>query len=449
MEVTEIAVDDIEVGERFRQEYDLSEDFLESIKEKGIVQAITIDQNMNLVCGGRRLAACKELEMVSIPALMRQTDGELDLRECEYIENAFRKDLTWTERNANVARIHALVVEKFGEKRGNIRRVTELVNRSSGGVVRCLQMHKEVSSYPILATIKTEDEAVKILRQLKEKVAAMELVKEHEERVADFHEDTESAENKELPANIRLAMYAKSHFNIGDCFDGMQEMLDSKLCPPVCFVEVDPPYGINLKEVKKGDGSRELDRYEEIDSGAYPDFLKQLCTYLYAVTPKDTRICFWFGIEWIGAVRSALQEAGFKVDPIPCIWTKRAGQTNAPELYLARAWEPFFIATKGEGIPIRERGRVNVFEFPVVPASRKYHPTQRPIELMQEILRTFAWEGSIIMIPFLGSGATLRAAYKEGINGFGWELNEENKEKFLAAVEADIQDELTEKEIID
>ena len=167
MEVTEVALDDIEVGERFRLDYDLNDDFLGSIKEKGIVQAITINQNMELVAGGRRLAACKQLEMVSIPALMRQTDGELDLRECEYIENAFRKDLSWTERNANVARIHDLVVEKFGEKRGNIRRVTELVNRSSGGVVRCLQMHKEVTAFPKLGEFKTEDEAVKTLRQLK------------------------------------------------------------------------------------------------------------------------------------------------------------------------------------------------------------------------------------------------------------------------------------------
>ena len=57
---------------------------------------------------------------------------------------------------------------------------------------------------------------------------------------------------------------------------------------------------------------------------------------------------------------------------------------------------------------------------------------------MQEILQTFAWEGSIIMVPFLGSGATLVAAYREGINGFGWDLQEEYKEMFLAAVEDDI-----------
>ena len=433
MEVTEFDVDDIVVGERFRKEYDLSEDFLETIKEKGIIQPITLSQNMELVAGGRRLEGAKRVGLDSIPGIMRQIEDELDLRECEYIENAFRKDLTWTERNANVARIHELVIEKFGERRGNIRRVTELVNRSSGGVVRCLQMHQEVTKFPQLGQFKTEDEAVKILRKMREKMAVAHLVSAHEEQIVE-------AGGKHENPKIQSAMYAKSHFRVGDAFEGMQEMIDGGLNPPIAFVEVDPPYGINLKEVKKGEKDRKLDRYEEIDSGKYHSFIQKLTGYLYEVTPSNTRICFWFGIEWYGVVKSSLEDSGFVVDPIPCIWTKRAGQTNSPERYLARAWEPFFIAVKGDGIPIAQRGRINVFDFPVVPASRKYHPTERPVELMQEILRTFAWPGNIIMVPFLGSGATLRAAYREGMNGFGWELNEENKEPFLAAVQSDIEE---------
>ncbi len=443
MEVSEIAVDEIEVGERFRKDYQLDDDFLDTIKEKGIIQPITVSQDLKLVAGGRRLAGAKAVGLISVPVLMRQIEDELDLRECEYIENAFRKDLTWTERNANVARIHELVIEKFGEKRGNIRRVTELVNRSSGGVVRCLQMHKEVTQFPKLGMFKTEDEAVKILRKMREKMAAKLMVKQYDKRIEDMSGKGDQ-EVSELPQSVQNAMYAKSHFNIGDAFVGMQDMLDAKLTSPISFVEVDPPYGINLKEVKKGETDRKLDKYEEVETKEYPAFIEKVCRYLFEVTPKDTRLIFWFGIEWYRVIRNSLEEAGFKVDPIPCVWTKRAGQTNAPELYLARAWEPFFVAWKGEGIPIKERGRTNVFEFPVVPATRKYHPTQRPLELMREILRTFAWKGCIIMVPFLGSGATLRAAYLEGMNGFGWELNEENKEPFLANVESDIEDTMAE-----
>jgi ParB/RepB/Spo0J family partition protein len=438
MDISFIDPDDVEVGERFRKDYALTDDFLDTVREKGIIQPITINQNMELVAGGRRLAAVKHLVMPTIPAIMRQTEDELDLRECEFIENFFRQDLNWQEKNASVARIHDLMKEKHGDH-WTIRKSAELIGRSAGGIVRCLQMHEEVTKFPALAKFDKEDEAVKILRQMREKMASNILVGKHKERVEAFHGGNKEEEN----LKVISAMYAEDHFNVGDAFIGMQEMVDDKLEPPISFVEVDPPYGINLKEVKKGDKSRKLDKYEEIESKDYKAFLKKLCELLYQTTPANTRVCFWFGIEWISEVKTALRDAGFKLDPIPCLWTKRAGQTNSPELFLARAWEPFFIAWKGDGIPIHNRGRINVFDFPGVPAARKWHPTQRPIELMQEILKTFAWEGSICMIPFLGSGATLLACYREGINGFGWELNEENKQPFLAAVEQDIQEVLS------
>jgi site-specific DNA-methyltransferase (adenine-specific) len=376
--------------------------------------------------------AAKQLGLEEIPAVMRQTDGELDLRECELMENLFREDLEWTEKNALIARIHELNEQNHGD-RWSLRKTSALLNRSVGGIHRAMTMHKQVSALPKLGEFKTEDEAVKMLRKMKEKVAATHLVTAH-------HDKIKETGGKHKNPKIQNAMSAKHHFRVGDAFEGMQEMIDGGLNPPIAFVEVDPPYGIDLKEKKKGETDRKLGRYEEIDRSKYPAFIENLCQSIYKTTPNNTRVCFWFGIEWYETVKSSLESAGFNVDSIPCLWTKRAGQTNSPERYLARAWEPFFIASKGEGIPIRQRGRINVFDFPVVPASRKYHPTERPVDLMQEILRTFAWEGNIIMVPFLGSGATLRAAYREGMIGFGWELNEENKEPFLASVQADIED---------
>ena len=59
MEVTELGLEDTEIGERFRKEYDLNEDFLATIKEKGIIQPITVSQDLKLVAGGRRLAGAK------------------------------------------------------------------------------------------------------------------------------------------------------------------------------------------------------------------------------------------------------------------------------------------------------------------------------------------------------------------------------------------------------
>jgi hypothetical protein len=75
---------------------------------------------------------------------------------------------------------------------------------------------------------------------------------------------------------------------------------------------------------------------------------------------------------------------------------------------------------------IIQQGRSNIFNFKPVASSKKIHPTERPIELTQEILRTFAWEGCRGMVPFLGSGNTLLSMANLGISGFGYDIGSED-----------------------
>jgi DNA modification methylase len=214
-------------------------------------------------------------------------------------------------------------------------------------------------------------------------------------------------------------------------------MLDNELRPPISLVEIDPPYAIDLVGQKKGDAAG-LEEYNEIDSSQYRAQMRQILELCMKVTPPNCRFIVWFGVEWYQTFIDIFNDVGLKYDLIPGIWAKPNGQTNAPDLYLARNYETFFVAWKGD-IPIPRRGRSNVFAFKPDPHTAKYHPTQRPQELMEEILLTFAYPGSVVLVPYLGSGSTLRAAYRCGMNAFGWDLSEHYKEQFLAAVETDIQ----------
>jgi len=435
-----VNLDEIELGDRYREEYDV-EDLLESIPEVGILQPISVldlgGSKYRLVTGGRRYTACAELSTGTIPALIYTDLSELSIREIEFLENYQRKDLTWQETNKQTAGLHKLMMEMHPNDWSQ-RKTAQILDRAVGGINRVLQLATMIENFPYLATLPTEDQAVRGARKLMEGALAKSMAKEHEAKAT--LSPAEADEGWEEDAFIATSRHAANHFRIGDCIVSMKEMSDSDLRPPIALVEVDPPYGIDLKEQKKGDTDHALDKYNEIERADYQQFTLAVCEAIYDCTPDNTRIIYWFGIEYYSVVKAALEETGFSVDPIPCIWTKAAGQTNSPDLYLARTWEPFFVATKGKGTPIVKRGRSNVFNFPTVSAQRKYHPTQRPIELMEEILDTFAFPGAIVMVPFLGSGVTLRAAYQKGINAFGWELNEHNKEYFLAAVENDIQE---------
>jgi site-specific DNA-methyltransferase (adenine-specific) len=435
-----VAPDQIVIGTRFRSDHELDEEFLESIKEKGILQPVTVDQHWNLVAGGRRVHAAIHLG-ITIPYIQRVTDGELDLRECELIENAFRKDFNWIDRNRLVNKIHELMEERHGGNWSQ-RKSADLLNKSVGGINRHLALNKAIGHFPDLAKCKTEDEAVKLFRRLSEKVVVKDLVKQSTARTAEQETDTETDDEEgrkpNVPLGVQLALRANNHYRIGDALAEIEAIAAENRVVNATFVEVDPPYGIDLTQQKKGD-VHTLGEYNEVESNAYPAFLKRLLSGIHKITPPDMRMVFWFGVEWYDVLRKALDEVGFKYDFIPGLWVKPTGQTAAPDLYLARSYETFLVCWKGQGIPLHKRGRSNVFAFNPTAHTSKYHPTQRPDDLMDEILTTFSWPGSLVMVPFLGSGATLRAAYRCGMQAFGWDLSEQYKEGFLAAVEQDMQ----------
>jgi len=54
----------------------------------------------------------------------------------------------------------------------------------------------------------------------------------------------------------------------------------------------------------------------------------------------------------------------------------------------------------------------------------KQHPTQKPIDLMERIVKTSSKEGGIILDPFMGSGTTLVAAKQLGRKAIGIEIEE-------------------------
>ncbi len=102
-------------------------------------------------------------------------------------------------------------------------------------------------------------------------------------------------------------------------------------------------------------------------------------------------------------------------------------------MHLASSYESLFYAWKGRPA-IAKQGRSNEFRFDPIPHQQKVHPTERPIELMKEIYETFAFPGSRVGIPFLGSGSGLFAAKQAGMNGIGFELSKAYRDSFLVRV---------------
>ena len=102
-------------------------------------------------------------------------------------------------------------------------------------------------------------------------------------------------------------------------------------------------------------------------------------------------------------------------------------------MHLANSYEMFFYAWKGRPA-LNRAGRKNEFNYSPVPPQNKTHPTERPLDLMKDIYDTFAFPGSRILIPFLGSGVGLIAGHELGMSSIGFELGKGYRDSFLVKV---------------
>lgn len=65
----------------------------------------------------------------------------------------------------------------------------------------------------------------------------------------------------------------------------------------------------------------------------------------------------------------------------------------------------------------------NCFDWATDRYTPKIHPTQKPIALLENLIRIFTDEGDVVIDPCAGSGSTLRAAANLGRRAYGFEID--------------------------
>src|SRR3990167_11192605 len=96
--MTTIPLDKIHWDKRFRADLGDLELLTESIREKGLIQPITVTPEFELLAGERRVTAARAAGLSEIPALVRPKADAIDAREIELMENLVRLDFNWNER---------------------------------------------------------------------------------------------------------------------------------------------------------------------------------------------------------------------------------------------------------------------------------------------------------------------------------------------------------------
>lgn len=203
--------------------------------------------------------------------------------------------------------------------------------------------------------------------------------------------------------------------------------------PPIASVITDPPYasgGASLAERQKSTA----DKYTSTKGHCpYPDFvgdgmdqrswgnlMRRILEAARANALPGAVLCMYIDWRQYPALSDAIQWAGW-IWRGTAVWDK---MSSRPQRGRFRQQTEYILWASNGALPIDRPVPClpGVFQAANVSPKARLHQTQKPLEIMRQIVR-ITLPGGLILDPFCGSGTTLEAARLEGYDAVGIEAS--------------------------
>lgn len=229
-------------------------------------------------------------------------------------------------------------------------------------------------------------------------------------------------------------MYKLLH---GDCFELIKKIPNDS----VDLVLIDPPYEVS-RDTNFASGEakgKDTDRFRvSMDFGDWDNNftgLDRIIKECYRILKKSgTLICF-YDLWKITHLKDYFEDAKFKqirfiewlkTNPVP-LNSKINYLTNSREIAISgvKSGKPTFHSEYDNGI----------YQYPICHDKDRFHPTQKPLQLIEAIIKKHSNENDLIVDCFMGSGTTGVAATNLNRNFIGIEINKEYFDKAKIRIE--------------
>lgn len=220
-----------------------------------------------------------------------------------------------------------------------------------------------------------------------------------------------------------------------DCFAFLSTLEDGS----VDLVCIDPPYEVS-RETGFANGAptgRDVDRFRvsmdfgEWDAEGFVGLARVIRECHRVLRRGGTLICF-YDLWKITTLREYFEDAKFKqirliewlkTNPVPL---------NSKTNYLTNAREIAVCGVKGGKPTFNSEYDTGLYEFPICHDKGRFHPTQKPLALIEALIEKHSNEGDMVVDCFSGSGTCALAAARLGRDFQGCELSPEYWEKSMA-----------------
>ena len=215
------------------------------------------------------------------------------------------------------------------------------------------------------------------------------------------------------------------------CFDYLATIEDNS----IDLVLIDPPYEVSRDtNFQSGEAKgKDTDRFRvSMDFGDW-DFgftgLDIVIKECYRILKKGgTLICF-YDLWKITTLKDYFENAKFKqiryiewvkTNPVPI---------NSKVNYLTNAREIAVVGVKGGKPTFNSEYDNGIYMYPICHDKGRFHPTQKPLALIEDLIIKHSNKGDIVLDCFSGSGTTAVAAYNQERNFKGCELSKDFYDK--------------------
>jgi len=438
---TKVPFELIVIGERQRKIYPNIDDLAASLRDIGLIQPIVLDQDYNLIAGGRRLAAAKMLGWTEIPAVFRETLTEDEKLVLELEENLQRENITWQEACLATARIHrlkkrlsGLASQSWGE-----RETGRLLNMSAGNVNYTLRVARALEAeHPKVLAAENMTEAIRVLIQEKEdelvlslatptattliSVEALPAVQSNDPlglgQPVQFGGGSPTSSTPRQPTRACLANFA-----LADCLNLLAGRFDPNF-PTIDAFITDPPYAIDVAMMDQASGGvANIDRIVDThDSKENLTLFAKVIPLMVPILKPNGFIAMWCDImRWMD-LYNLLSAAGLSVQRWPVVWHKTSPCINQMAYKnFTKNVEFVIVARKGNAI-MAKPGASCVISAPNT-QKLSGHPFTKPRDVWKFLTDHLVPPGGLIVDPFMGVGSGVLSFLEDGFRVIGCEID--------------------------
>jgi len=202
----------------------------------------------------------------------------------------------------------------------------------------------------------------------------------------------------------------------GDCLEVM------KLLPneSIDLILTDLPYLISYKTNYRKDKNHKF--CSPITNDNNPDVIRKFLCISYNLLRNNSAIYCFTSWKTIGFFK-ILFEQYFKIKNV-IIWVKNNWTAGDLEAQYGQQYECILYANKGRAY-IKGKRLSDVWYFNRVSGTSQEHQNQKPVILIEQILRKHTNKQDLVLDPFLGSGTTAVACERLNRRWIGIEISEE------------------------